>query len=75
MILDYLLGLAQSTPVGVLILAILGTISVVATVVIAATPTKSDDDWYKKHILDNKYIGPLVKKLEFFSWLNRKEKK
>lgn len=70
MILDYLLGLAQATPVGLLALGVLGTLVVLATLAVQLTPSKSDDALLAK-ILAHKVWGPIWKKIESLSLIKK----
>lgn len=70
-VLEYLIGLVQGHPVGALVLAALGSLVVIATVVIKLTPTQSDDAWLSK-MMTNKWVGPLFNALEKFSLVKKK---
>lgn len=69
-IIEKLLSLAAANPIGLLVLGVFGSVVVLATVIIAVTPSKSDDAWLAK-MKAHKYVGPLVKALEKFSLIKK----
>lgn len=69
-VLEYVIALVQGYPVGAMALAGLGSLVVLATVVVGLTPSKSDD-LKLEELKSHKYIGLLMKALEKFSLIKK----
>jgi len=69
MVLTWLVG---AWPVARPILVGLGSLVVVGTILVAATPTKADDEWLAK-LEAVPMLGLLIKALQKFSVLTRKD--
>lgn len=69
-IAEYLVNLAAKNPIGLLVLGVLASMVVVATLVVGLTPSKSDDAALAK-IKANKYLAPIFKAIEKFSLIKK----
>lgn len=65
-------GLANSYPVILMGLSVLGTLVVTGTGYIALTPTQNDDAWLAK-IESHGVVGAILRALKRFSILERKK--
>lgn len=66
--------LGQLHPIVNLVLNILGTLVVLATVYVKLTPNKEDDAWFKK-LESLPVVGPIIHTIMNFSYVQRKDSK
>lgn len=72
MIVEYVIGLAKSLPLGVVVLSVLGTLDVIGSFIVKSTKSVKDDEAMQK-LLDHKLWGPLLKAIEKFSYFDLKK--
>lgn len=63
---EAIIAFLQSYPWGVLALAVLGSLVVVGQVVVAVTPSQSDDAWLAK-VWELPVVGPFLKAVARFA--------
>lgn len=71
-LVEFIVGLAEKAPFLILPLALLGTLVVTVSAIVAVTPTQKDDAFLAK-LLNIPVLGALLKAFKRFSVVDKKK--